>query len=243
MPIQKDKVFARKKKVGDFTFNESVADVFDDMLERSVPFYSESQKTIVDLVERFAKENTNVYDLGCSSGTTMLGIAKRLKSKGVKIIGIDNSEPMLQHARKKLKDNGCLDCCELKYGDLNQPVIFHNPSVVLSVLTLQFIRPLQREYLIKNIYERLPDNGCFILFEKILGNDSITNRLFIDFYYNFKKKKGYSQLEIAQKREALENVLVPYRLDENILLLRRNGFPVVDVFFKWCNFAGIIGIK
>ncbi len=111
------------------------------------------------------------------------------------------------------------------------------------VLTLQFVRPLYRERLIRSIYDGLTENGCLILVEKVLGENSTFNRLFIKHYYEMKRRNGYSELEIAQKREALENVLIPYRLEENKELLRRAGFRHVDVFFKWYNFCAIIAMK
>jgi tRNA (cmo5U34)-methyltransferase len=113
----------------------------------------------------------------------------------------------------------------------------------MLILTLQFIRPLHREPLVQSIYNGLNDNGCLILVEKVLGEHSTFNRLFIQHYYEMKLRNGYTQLEIAQKREALENVLIPYRLEENKELLRRVGFRHVDVFFKWYNFCGMIALK
>ena len=116
------------------------------------------------------------------------------------------------------------------HGDLNARAKSTNASVVVLNLTLQFIRPLFRDRLLRAIHDGLNENGCLILVEKVLGNDSLFNRLFIKFYYDMKRRNDYSDLEIAQKREALENVLIPYRLDENFELLKRNGFGSVDVF-------------
>ena len=116
-------------------------------------------------------------------------------------------------------------------------------SMVTMVLTMQFIRPLYRDTLATSILQGLNDNGCLILVEKVLGEDSVFNRLFIKYYYDLKKKRGYSELEIAQKREALENVLVPYRLMENREMLLRAGFRCCDVFFKWYNFCGMVALK
>lgn len=240
---KRDKIFAKNSQVGDFIFNQGVADVFDEMLERSVPFYVEIQNMVGELAGKFSKDGTNIYDLGCSTGNTMINIAKYVKGKKVRIIGVDNSLPMLDHARARLKANRCWNRCKFQVADLNQTIFLENPSVVVLILTLQFIRPLNREQLIKQIYDRLIKGGCLIVVEKILGSDSLTNRLFIDLYYSFKKRNGYSQLEIAKKREALENVLIPYTAEENKMLLRRNGFQVVDVFFNWYNFTGFIGLK
>jgi len=108
---------------------------------------------------------------------------------------------------------------------------------------LQFIRPLYRERVVKAIYDGLAENGCLIVVEKVLGENSTFNRLFIKHYYEMKRRNGYSEMEISQKREALENVLVPYRLEENKELLRGAGFRHVDVFFKWYNFCGIVAVK
>ena len=128
-------------------------------------------------------------------------------------------------------------------GNLDQGVCLDNASVVLLILTLQFVRPLYREDLISRIHEGLDPNGCLILVEKVLGENSTFNRLFIKHYYEMKKRNGYSELEIAQKREALENVLIPYRLEEDRELLRRVGFEHIEVFFKWYNFCGMIACK
>jgi tRNA (cmo5U34)-methyltransferase len=114
---------------------------------------------------------------------------------------------------------------------------------VLLVLTLMFVRPLNREKLVAGIHAGLNDNGCLLLVEKVLGDGSLFNRLFIERYYAFKRRMGYTELEIAQKREALENVLIPYRLQENRELLLQAGFRQVEVFFKWYNFAGFVAVK
>jgi tRNA (cmo5U34)-methyltransferase len=109
--------------------------------------------------------------------------------------------------------------------------------------TLQFLRPLYRNKLIDSIFRGLNENGCLILVEKVVGEDTLLNRLYIKYYYEMKKKKGYSELEISQKREALENVLIPYRLLENREMLLDCGFRYCDVFFKWYNFCGMVAIK
>ena len=113
----------------------------------------------------------------------------------------------------------------------------------MLVLTLMFIRPLNREKLMASIYSGMNENGCLLLVEKVLGDGSLFNRLFIERYYAYKRRMGYSELEISQKREALENVLIPYRLQENRDLLLKAGFREVEVFFKWYNFAGFVAVK
>jgi tRNA (cmo5U34)-methyltransferase len=239
----KDTLFAKKQKTGDFVFDEKVTGVFDEMLVRSVPFYGEVQRMIAELTRTFAQPGTAVYDLGCSTGTTMVNVLKALKDKNVKVVGVDNSPHMLAVARRRLEHQKLWKRASLYEADLNQPLSLGRPSVVILVLTLQFLRPAQRELLIQNIFQSLRKGGALIIVEKVLGNDSLTTRLFIEKYYAFKARQGYSKLEISRKREALENVLIPYRLEENLMMLRRNGFPVTDTFFTWYNFAGILGVK
>lgn len=238
----KDEVFREAESVADFSFGEKVASVFDDMLDRSVPFYQEIQRMIAEMAADFAVEGSNIYDLGCSTGNTLLTLDAAV-AQGVRFIGIDNSEEMLKRCRQKLGEHHFTRDHELVCADLNQGIELQNASVVLMVLTLQFIRPLYRDHLVSTIFRGLNENGCLIVVEKVLGEDSLFNRLFIKYYYELKRRHGYSQLEIAQKREALENVLIPYKLLENREMLIRTGFRYCDVFFKWYNFSGIVAVK
>jgi len=240
--VAKDEIFREKQNIGDFEFNQKVASVFDDMLDRSVPFYQEMQRMIAEMAGDFAVEGTNIYDLGCSTGATLLKLDTAVP-KSVRFVGVDYSEDMLRRCRQKLSEHGFKRDHELVCADLNQGVEIQNASMVVMVLTLQFIRPLNRDTLLRNILHGLNENGCLILIEKVLGEDSLFNRLFIKYYYDLKKRHGYSQMEISQKREALENVLIPYKLLENRELLIRAGFRYCDVFFKWYNFSGIIAVK
>ena len=238
----RDEVFRENREISDFKFGAEVANVFDDMVSRSVPFYAEQQRMVAEIAGDFAVPGSNVVDLGCSTGTTLLLLDRTVQS-GVKFIGLDNSEEMLVKCQQKFAEHGLTREHELHYADLNQGVAIENASVVTMVLTLQFVRPLQREKLVQDIFKGLNENGCLLLCEKVLGEDSLFNRLFINYYYDMKRRNGYSNLEITQKREALENVLVPYKLMENRELLLRTGFRYVDVFFKWYNFAAIVAVK
>jgi tRNA (cmo5U34)-methyltransferase len=240
-----DRLFAeRRAQIHDFDFGTQTAAVFDDMLDRSVPFYGEIQRMIGELAGDFATEGTSIYDLGCSTANTFLSIGSSLTPDlNVRFVGLDYSEEMLRKAEQKLAAARFPWPYALKLQDLNEPLQIENASVALMVLTLQFVRPLNREALVSGLHQGLNHNGCLILVEKVLGEHTTFNRLFIDHYYQMKRRKGYSEIEIAQKREALENVLVPYQLEENLRLLRRCGFQHLDVFFKWYNFCGIIAIK
>lgn len=241
--MSEDQVFKEEiKNASDFKFGNTVVNVFDDMVNRSVPFYGEMQRMIAELSADHAKENSYVYDLGCSTGTTMIGM-NTLVPENIEFIGVDDSPQMLEKCDDKLKEIGFTRKYQLVNADLNKGVAIENASVVVSCLTLQFVRPVYRERLVKNIYDGLHKEGVFILIEKILAEESLFNRDFIKYYYDMKRRRQYSELEISQKREALENVLIPYKLSENNLLLREAGFAHVEVFFKWYNFAGLIAVK
>jgi len=239
-----DQIFAAPRPIADFDFGAETAAVFDDMLARSVPFYPEMQRMVAQTAADFAAPGTAIYDLGCSTCTTALSIAELLpETLDLRFVGIDSSPEMLEISRRKLREQGFPFPFELRQGDLDQDLTLSNASVVLLVLTLQFVRPLHRDRLLERIRQGLTDDGCLILVEKVLGESSTLNRLFIKHYYELKRHQGYSDLEIAQKREALENILVPYRLEENCELLRRHGFAQIDVFFKWYNFAAVVAMK
>jgi tRNA (cmo5U34)-methyltransferase len=239
----KDEVFKEEiNKVSDFKFGSKVANVFDDMVSRSVPYYGEIQRMIAELAADHVKQGTHVYDLGCSTGTTMIGM-NTMVDNDITFVGIDDSEEMLKKCDTKLKEAGFTRKYQLKIADLQEGVEIENASVVVLCLTLQFIRPIAREKLLQNIYQGLVPGGVLILAEKILAEDSLFNRDFIKYYYNYKRRNHYSDLEISQKREALENVLIPYKLNENNHMLREAGFGHCETFFKWYNFAGIIAIK
>lgn len=238
-----DKLFrTRKRVVKDFTFGKETATVFDDMLVRSVPFYTEMQRMISELAAEFAMPGTNLYDLGCSTGTTFL-MLDRVVPKGVRFVGVDSSKEMLSRAQTKLRQAKLRHDYQLVRSDLHRGLQIRNASVVLMTLTLQFIRPLHRQQLMRTIANGLNRQGCFLLIEKVLSRDATLNRLFIKYYYGFKQRQGYSKMEIAQKREALENVLIPYRVEENQELLLHSGFSECDTFFKWYNFCGIVALK
>src|SRR5262249_44616669 len=152
-----------------------------------------------------------IYDLGCATGTTLIKLARELDGSG-RLIGYDNSEAMLQQAHAAVAAEGLGDRIELRLGDLEQdPLRLDGAGAVLLCWTLQFLRPLHREALIRRIHESLPDGGILVVTEKVLSNARDLDRDFIDFYYAFKARTGYSQTEIHKKRLALENVLVPYR--------------------------------
>ena len=237
-----DNVFRAEKTPAEFKFGANVVSVFDDMVTRSVPFYLEIQRMMTEIAFDFAVPGSNVYDLGCSTGTTLINL-DRVLSTDINFIGIDDSKEMLEKCKSNFDNAGLKRTYNLLYADLNKGVKLENPSVVIMCLTLQFIRPLYREKLIEDIYSQMNENGCLILIEKVLGEDSLFNRQFIKYYYDYKRRNQYNEMEISQKREALENVLIPYKLMENRELLLNKGFRYVETFFKWYNFCGMVAVK
>ena len=241
--MTQDKLFSKKRKViQDFNFGHATALVFDDMLQRSVPYYAEVQRMMGEIAADYAQPGTSVVDLGCSTGTTLITLDHFIHPE-VRFVGVDYSPEMIKKAKEKLAKAGVKRDLELVCQDLNQGVQFENASVVVLNLTLQFVRPLYRHTVISQIAQGLNRDGCLLLVEKVLSDDSTINRFFIKYYYDFKKRNGYTKMEISQKREALENVLIPYKVEENIELLRKNGFSSVDIFFKWYNFCGFLAQK
>jgi len=243
MGRNKDQVFSEViKKPSDFKFGATVANAFDDMVERSVPFYSEIQRMIIEQAAEFAVPGTNVYDLGCSTGTTLLNLDSYVDQQ-VRFVGIDDSKDMLEKCAAKLQEAKLSRSYELRNVDLHDHFEIENASVVILCLTMQFVRPIYREKLLKKIYNGLTPGGVLIISEKILAEDSLFNRNFITYYYDYKRRNHYSDLEISQKREALENVLIPYKLSENLKMLMEAGFSHTEVFFKWYNFSGFTAVK
>jgi len=237
-----DRLYAVPKPlVPDFTFGNETAAVFDDMLHRSVPFYDEIQRMIAELVSDFAVDGTNVYDLGCSTCATF----RDLKDidQDVTFVGVDASAAMLARAETELKRANFKRRYVLRQQDFHHGLEIENASVVIMSLTLQFVRPLYRERVMRTIYGGMNHQACIILVEKVLAEETLMNRLFIKYYYDLKRRNGYSDIEIAQKREALENVLIPYRIEENLQLLLSTGFRFPEIFFKWYNFCGMLAVK
>jgi tRNA (cmo5U34)-methyltransferase len=240
--IPTDDIFAASQRAVDFKFDARTVGVFDDMVNRSVPFYGEIQRMTTELAGDFAAPGSTLYDFGCSTATTMLAM-ERTVDPNVCFVGFDNSTEMLERARRKLAAAPSPRPRDVRFLDLNEPFAIEDGSVAIMLFTLQFVRPLHRERVVRTIASGLRENGALILVEKVIESDTLFNRLFIDHYYDMKRRHGYSEMEISQKREALENVLIPYRMDENRALLLANGFSKVQEFFRWYNFAGVVAVR
>ncbi|MSN96973.1 carboxy-S-adenosyl-L-methionine synthase CmoA [Campylobacter sp. FMV-PI01] len=221
-----------------FEFDKNVASVFDDMINRSVPFYEISSNLIISFLIKELKSDAKIVDLGCSTASMLLKLFE--KNSKFNLVGIDNSFHMLEIAKNKTKAFGAnieFICADILNSD------FKFCDCVILNYTLQFIRPLLREKFIDKIYQNLNKGGVFVLSEKIFFEDKRVNKQVIDIYENYKENQGYSKFEISQKREALENVLIPFSEDENKNMLKKSGFKMVETIFKWGNFATFLAIK
>ncbi len=241
--MAKDDIYLEPRSpVPSFTFDEQVARVFDDMINRSIPFYREIIERQVRMIERLYQPGTTIYDLGCSNGNLGLLVCQRMGDVDFKMISVDNSAPMLDAFQERLAEIPGGDRVTLQCSDIRD-VPIENASVVVLNFTLQFLPRNQREALASDIHAGMNIGGAFLFSEKITHQDPQLSELQQDFYYAFKRENGYSDLEISQKREALEKVLIPETIEEHLARLQRVGFKAIDVWQKWFNFAALIAIK
>jgi tRNA (cmo5U34)-methyltransferase len=239
----KDHIFAAPiAALGDFCFDHKVADVFPDMIKRSVPGYSNIISAIGMMTARFARPGTRLYDLGCSLGAATQEMRRNLTQPDCRIIAVDNSAAMLERARDHLATYKSGVPVELVEADICDLPI-ENASVVVLNFTLQFIAPERREALLTRICRGLVPGGVLILSEKFKSADDTVNELLIDLHHDFKRANGYSELEISQKRTALENVLRPDTPEQHRARLARAGFGHVDLWFQCFNFGSMVAIK
>jgi len=242
--MSKDSLFSKPQKpVPPFEFNESVVQVFDDMINRSVPCYRELVLRQAQLTAHYYQPQTRIYDLGCSTGNLSLAVCAVMGNDlPFQLIGVDNSEPMLTVCRERMQSAPAVAQISLQCADICK-VELSNASVVILNLTLQFIPPAERQALLNRIFKALVPGGILLLTEKTVHAHAGLSDLQQDFYYRFKAENGYSQMEISQKREALENVLVPDTVETHLERLDEAGFKAVDTWLKWFNFASFIALK
>jgi len=225
-----------------FAFDRSVVDVFPDMIKRSVPGYATIINMIGDLAERYARADSRCYDLGCSLGAATLAMRHRIRAANCSIVAVDNSPAMIERCRQVLAADIAEPPVELLCEDLTA-VTPERASVAVLNFTLQFIAPEQRQSVLDRIAAGLLPGGVLILSEKVTFEDRLHDELMIELHHNFKRANGYSELEIAQKRSALEQVLIPEPLQVHRDRLKQAGFTSVDVWFQCFNFASLIAIK
>lgn len=241
--MTKDTIFNTDHPPAGFTFDNRVAEVFDDMLNRSVPFYRQVMEMIAVLLTESLRPGDRVYDLGCSTGATIMELARRFQDRDISFVGLDNSPAMLAKARHKVSATGCPGNIRFMEQDLRSLELAKGAGAVIVNYTMQFLDPGIRPEFLRKIHAALRPGGVLVLSEKVVMRDPGLNRQFIDFYHAFKRAQGYSELEIAKKREALENVLIPQALGENRAMLQDAGFAVVETFFQWFNFVSFLAVR
>jgi len=231
-----------QEMIVDFTFDESVTNVFPDMIRRSVPGYETIITLIGLLAEHYSQPNTVIYDLGCSLGAATLSMRRRIHQAGCRIVAVDNAEAMVTRCRENIVSDRSRIPVEVILSDIRD-IKIDNASVVVLNFTLQFIAPENRLSLLTRIHEGLCPGGILVLSDKIIFDDRIEQQTQEALHLAFKRANGYSDLEISRKRTALENVLVPDTLDTHQKRLKEAGFARSYLWFQCFNFASILAIK
>ncbi|MFA7555948.1 MAG: carboxy-S-adenosyl-L-methionine synthase CmoA [Spongiibacteraceae bacterium] len=239
----KDSIYSQPlDAITSFRFDEKVAQVFPDMIQRSVPGYQTIIAMTGVLAERYAQNDSVCYDLGSSLGASTLSMRQQLGDRRCKIIAVDNSAAMQQRCREIIDQDAGTTPVELVESDICA-IEINNASVVVLNFTLQFIPQTDREALLSKIYTGMRAGGILILSEKFLFEDPHLQALNTDLHHSFKKANGYSDMEISQKRTAIENVLIPETIAAHELRLKKIGFSSIDVWFQCFNFASLVAIK
>ncbi len=243
MHSSKDEIYSHPQAhIADFKFDQSVAEVFPDMIQRSVPGYNTIVDAIGQMAGKYVAENTNMYDLGCSLGAVSLAARRYIQSPGTRIIGVDNSEAMVERCRLHLQAFKSDVPCEVICDDL-QNIDINNASMAVMNFTLQFLEPQDRQQIINRIWSGLNPGGVLVLSEKLSHPTEQGNELLIDLHHEFKRRNGYSELEISQKRTAIENVMRIDNFATHEQRLKSAGFQDVVLWFKCYNFASLVAIK
>lgn len=232
---------------GKWNFNKDVANVFTDMLKRSIPDYLTMRTLLFKVAEYFIKPNTRFVDLGCANGLSAEGVIMYHHKETISYL-YDCSEPMLELCRKRYKDyieegTVIVQKLDLKENPIGWKHFIGGCSVIMSCLTLQFISIEYRQKILENVFESLNKGGAFILVEKVLVNSAQLDDLFNTIYYDMKRENQYTEEQISNKRKSLEGVLSPLTEEMNISMLRMAGFRKIDTFWRNLNFCGIIAIK
>lgn len=240
--MSEDSIYSQPQSVAPFEFNERVVQVFDDMIHRSVPMYRESLLRQAQLASHFYQPDSRIYDLGCSNGNFGLQLISEMGDRPFTLEAIDNSQPMLDQYRERLTEVVHQDRINIHHASI-EDVEMADASVVVINLTLQFLSVEVRDQLLQRVYDALRPGGVLLLTEKVVHQGAQLSALQQDWYYRFKKENGYSQLEISQKRDALENVLIPESCEQHQHRLHKVGFKQIDIWLKWFNFTSFICLK
>ena len=240
--FQQDTLFKKPQKhIPKFSFNQKTVDAFPDMIQRSVPGYSTIISECGFIAREIVQSDTNIYDLGCSLGESTISVLNLNQSTNLKIYAVDNSKSMITTLSERLSPSNKRKVVLVNDDVMNCPI--HNASMVILNFTLQFIPLHKREKLLENIFDGLNPGGCLLLSEKIKLPNKINNDLFIDLHHQFKRWRGYSDLEISQKRDSIEDVLIPESEEMHLQRMRSRGFVSISKWFQYLNFCSFTAIK
>lgn len=228
--------------LGDWAFDERVAEVFPDMLERSIPGYANIISIIGMLAERVVQPGSQVYDLGCSLGAATLSMRRAIKAEGCNIIAVDNSPAMVERCRRHIDAFRSVTPVTVIEADILD-IVIENASMVVLNFTLQFLEPANRLRLLTQIYRGLRPGGVLVLSEKFSFEDADIGELLFNLHHDFKRSNGYSELEISQKRSMLENVMRTDPVEVHKTRLQQAGFEHAEMWFQCFNFGSLIAQK
>jgi tRNA (cmo5U34)-methyltransferase len=242
-PLTSDAIYATPRdEISPFRFDEHVVNVFPDMIARSVPGYTLTLPLIGLIAARYIQPYTNCYDLGCSLGAATFAMRQHIRRPGCRIIAVDNSAAMIARCREILANDDHAVPVDLVQSDI-QDIKIEQASVVVINFTLQFIDLAARDALMQHIYEGMVPGGVLVLSEKVIFAEREYNQRMIDIHHDYKRANGYSDLEISQKRTALENVLVPETIEAHQQRLQNAGFSTAEVWFQAFNFMSMMAIR
>jgi len=243
--MNKDKIYTSSKDAGKpFRFNQAVADVFPDMLQRSIPGYAASIEAIESLAARYVTQDSNCYDLGCSLGAATLAMRAGINASGCRIIAVDNAAAMVERCQQLTghSDDPGATPVDVRQADIQDTAI-SNAAMVVMNYTLQFLDVDARDDLLARIFDGMLPGGIFVLSEKVVDDDQHMEDLLVDLHHEHKRRNDYSQLEIARKRAALENVLIPETVAAHRNRLANAGFAHSAVWLRYFNFVSIVALK
>lgn len=229
-------------QVNDFAFDEAVARVFPDMIQRSVPGYTTIIPMIGLITEQYAQKNSYCYDLGCSLGASTLAMRHGVKGIGCTVVGVDNSASMIERCHHYIELDNEATPVELYCDDIRS-LKLKPCSVVTLNFTLQFLPLEDRKKLLADIYQALLPGGVLILSEKLKSDTPAEQEALQELHWLFKKANGYSELEISQKRSAIENVLIPETQTQHLTRLNHAGFAQAFSWYQCFNFSSFLAIK
>lgn len=229
------------ESAGRFEFNHGVAEVFPDMIRRSVPGYGRTLEEIGRLAAHAVGPGGICYDLGCSLGAATLAMRRGIRTTNARIVAVDNAPAMIERCRQIVAADPSAVPVEIRLEDLRESAVADASLVVLNY-TLQFVPPADRADLLARVRAGMRGGGVLVLSEKIRFADPVLDALFVELHHDFKRDNAYSDLEISRKRAALEEVLIPDTAETHLRRLREAGFGHAACWMQELNFASFIAV-